>query len=68
MDGGRVLANLAGLEERDKKKLLAEALTELVYMECHAARRDLGNAASAELLQRVQEIPRRIKNILERKS
>lgn len=68
VDGGRVLANLAGLEERDKKKLLAEALSELVYMECHAARRDLGNAASAELLQRVQEIPRRIKNILERKS
>ncbi len=68
MDGGRVLANLAGLEERDKKKLLAEALTELVYMECHAARRDLGNTASAELLQRVQEILRRIKNILERKT
>jgi hypothetical protein len=68
VDGGRVLANLAGLEDRDKKKLLAEALTELVYMECHAARRDLGNAASAELLQRVQDIPRRIKNILERKS
>ncbi len=68
VDEGRILANLAGLEERDKKKLLAEALSELVYMECYAARRDLGNVASAELLQRVQEIPRRIKNILERKS
>ena len=68
VDGGRILANLAGLEERDKKKLLAEALTELVYMECHAARRDLGSAESGELLQRVQEIPRRIKNILERKA
>lgn len=68
VDGGRILANLAGLEERDKKKLLAEALSELVYMECHAARRDLGSAESGDLLQRVQEIPRRIKNILERKA
>ena len=67
VDGGRILANLAGLEERDKKKLLAEALSELVYMECHAARRDLGSAASSDLVQRVQEIPRRVKNILERK-
>ncbi len=67
VDGSRILANLAGLEERDKKKLLSEALSEMVYMACHAARRDLGSAASAELLQRVQEIPRRIKNILERK-
>ncbi len=68
VDGGRILANLAGLEERDKKKLLAEALSELVYMECHAARRDLGSAESGDLLQRVQEIARRIKNILERKA
>jgi len=67
VDGGRILANLAGLGMRDKKKLLAEALSELVYMECHALRRDLGNADSADLIQRVQEIPRRIKNILERK-
>ncbi len=67
LDGGRILANLAGLGERDKKKLLAEALSELLYMECHVLRRELGSAESAELVQRVQEIPRRIKNILERK-
>jgi hypothetical protein len=67
VEGGRVLANLAGLGERDKKKLLAEALSEVVYMECHAMRRDLGSAGSADLIQKVQEIPRRIKNILERK-
>jgi hypothetical protein len=67
VDGGRILANLAGLGGRDKKKLLAEALSELVYMECHALQRELGSAESAELVQRVQEIPRRIKNILERK-
>ncbi len=68
LDGGRILANLAGLEEQDKKKLLAESLSELVYMACHAARRDLGSAASAELLKRVQEIPRRVKDLLEKKN
>jgi hypothetical protein len=55
-DGGRILTNLAGLEERDQKRLLADALSEVVYMECVAARRDLGEAAGAELIQRVQEI------------
>ncbi len=34
VDGGRILANLAGLEEGDKMRLLTDALSELVYMEC----------------------------------
>lgn len=61
VDGGRILANLAGLEEGDKKKLLADGLSELIYMECHAARKELGTAESAELIQRVQEVSRRVK-------
>lgn len=61
VSGGRILANLAGLEEGDKKKLLADGLSELVYMECHAARRELGAAESTELIQRVQEVSRRVK-------
>ncbi|MDT8442271.1 MAG: DUF4388 domain-containing protein [Desulfuromonadales bacterium] len=60
VDGGRILANLAGLEEGDKLKLLVESLTELVYMECIAARRDLGAADSAELIKRVQEVSQRV--------
>lgn len=67
VDGGRLLANLAGLEEGDKKRLLADALNELLYMECLAARRELGAAESAELIQRVQEISRRVKNLIGRK-
>jgi hypothetical protein len=61
VDGGRILANLAGLEEGDKKKLLADGLSELIYMECHIARRDLGVTGSAALVQRVQEVSRRVK-------
>jgi hypothetical protein len=63
IDGGRLLANLAGLEEGDKKKLLIDAMNELVYMECIIARRELKTAESTELVQRVQEISQRVKNL-----
>lgn len=67
VDGARILANLAGLEEGDKEKLLSEALGELIYMECGVARRELGTAESAELIQRVQEVSRRVKTLIGRK-
>lgn len=66
VEGGRVAANLAGLEQEDKRKLLAEALSELVYMECMAARREVGAVDSAELIQRVQEVTRRVKTLVGR--
>ncbi len=66
IDGGRILANLAGLEEGDKKKLLAEALNELIFAECAAARQVLGAEASAELIRRVQGVTRRVKNLIGR--
>ena len=43
IDGGRILANLAGLEEGDKKKLLADGLSELIYMECHRGPQGTGS-------------------------
>lgn len=64
VDGGRVLANLAGLEEGDKLRLLSDALSELVYMECIAARRELGAADSAALIKRVQEVSQRIQDLI----
>ena len=64
VDGGRVLANLAGLEEGDKLRLLSESLSELVYMECIAARRELGAADSAELIKRVQEVSQRVQDLI----
>lgn len=67
VSGGKILANLAGLEEGDKKKLLADALSELIYMECIFARQELGAAASAELIQRVQKISSRVKDLVGRK-
>jgi len=56
LDGGRILANLEGLEEGDKEKLLAEGLCELIYMECQAARRELGAERAAELVQAGQDV------------
>jgi hypothetical protein len=66
VDGGRILANLAGLEEGDKKKLLADGLSELVYMECHLARKKLGDAGSAQTLSRVEEVLERISTLVGR--
>ena len=67
VDGSRLVANLAGLEEEDKKRLLVDALNELLFMECLVARRELGAADSAGLVQRVQEISRRVKKFIGRK-
>jgi len=67
VDGGRILANLAGLEEGDKLRLLTEALSELVYMECIAARRELGAADSADLIKRVQEVSQRVQTLIGRR-
>ena len=67
VDGGRILANLAGLEEGDKLRLLAESLSELIYMECIAARRELGAADSAELIKRVQTVSNRVQDLIGRR-
>jgi len=64
IDGGRILANLDGLEEGDKLRLLSESLSELVYMECIAARRELGATDSADLIKRVQEVSQRVRNLI----
>ncbi len=66
VDGGRILANLAGLEEGDKLRLLTDALSELVYMECIAARRELGAADSADLIKRVQDVSQRVQALIGR--
>ncbi|MFO7982845.1 MAG: DUF4388 domain-containing protein [Desulfuromonadales bacterium] len=67
LDIGRILANLEGLAEGDKEKLLADTFNEIIYMECMAARRDLGATESAELVQRVQEVAQRVMNLVGRK-
>lgn len=67
VDGGRILANLAGLEEGDKLRLLTDALSELVYMECIAARRELGAADSADLIKRVQDVSQRVQTLIGRR-
>jgi hypothetical protein len=67
VDGGRILANLAGLEEGDKLRLLADSLSELIYMECIAARRELGAADSAELIKRVQDVSTRVQDLIGRR-
>jgi len=66
LDGSRILANLEGLEAGDRLRLLADALNELIYMGCMAARRDLREDDALELARRVQEVGGRIKNLVGR--
>ncbi|MDY0211965.1 MAG: DUF4388 domain-containing protein [Desulfuromonadaceae bacterium] len=62
----RALAeNLHGLELEEQKRLLVEALTEVVYQECSMARRDLGADAATEMVRRVQEFTMRARKLLE---
>ena len=64
LDGRLIVKNLIGLELLEQKKLLVDALNELVYMECTIARRALGAQGSAELIRRVQEITARAKRLV----
>lgn len=64
LDGRNVVKNLVGLELLEQKKMIVEALNELVYMECTIARRALGAQGSAELIRRVQEITARAKRLV----
>jgi hypothetical protein len=68
LDGRQLVKNLSGLELIEQKKLLVEALNELVYMECTVARRVLGAQGSAELIRRVQEITLRAKRLVSQES
>lgn len=68
LDGARILLNLAGLDQGDQQRLLVDALNELVYMECLVARRVLGAEQSTPLLQRVQDIARRVKELIGRET
>lgn len=64
LSAGKIVRNLGGLELGEQKKLMIEALNELVYMECTVARRALGAPGSAELIRRVQEITERAKRLV----
>jgi hypothetical protein len=61
-----MVANLEGLEEGDKKKLLADALSELVFMESMVVRRELDTPQAQPLIARVQEITSRVKSLIGR--
>lgn len=64
LDGRKIMKNLVGLGDHEQKKMVVEALNELVYMECTTARRALGAQGSAELIRRVQEITARAKRLV----
>lgn len=65
LDANTLADNLLGLELEEQKRLLVEALTEVVYMECSLARKELGADGSTELVRRVQEFTQRARKLIE---
>jgi len=66
LDGHRVVSNLAGLEEGDKLKLLADSLSELVFMETMVVRRELSAEQARPLLDRIQATTNRVRDLVGR--
>ncbi len=66
LDGTKIQANLQGLTEKDQRGLLADALNELLYMECMTAQQILGAEQAQGFILRIQEITRRIREIIGR--
>ncbi|MEA3544216.1 MAG: DUF4388 domain-containing protein [Thermodesulfobacteriota bacterium] len=66
LDGHRIVENLAGLEEGDKKKLLADSLCEVAFTETMALRRDLDAEQARPLIARVQEVTTKIRDMIGR--
>ena len=64
LDGHRVVANLAGLEEGDRKKLVADSLCELVFMVTMQVRQELEAEQARPLIARVQEITTRVRDLV----
>ena len=68
IDGSQIAVNLAGYPGDEQRALLAEAMSELIFMACMAARRDFGDSDSLALVQQAQEIAMRIQQLKKRKS
>lgn len=66
LDGHRIVTNLEGLEEGDKKKLLADSLCEVAFMETMALRRELDAEEARPLIARVQEVTTRVRELVGR--
>lgn len=66
LDGYRIVTNLEGLEEGDKKKLLADSLCEVAFMEAMALRREFNAEQARPLIARVQEVTTRVRELVGR--
>ena len=66
LDSHRIVTNLAGLAEGDKKKLLADSLCEVAFTETMALRRDLEAEKARPLIARVQEVTTKIRDMIGR--
>ncbi len=65
LDGNRIVANLEGLDDKDKNKLLSDSLCEVAFIQTMAVRRDLEPEQARPLISRVQEVTTKIRDMIE---
>lgn len=65
VDRSRLAVNLAGFDGREQKRMIADAVNELLAALCLAARRDLGESG-VELARRIEQIGLRTRALSER--
>jgi hypothetical protein len=68
LDGAQIVANLDGLEQGDKKKLLADALCEVAFMETMIVRSELEPHEAKPLIARVQDVTTHVRNLAGKES
>ena len=66
VDGQKVAANLEGLAEGDRRKLLADSLCEVAYMVTMLIRREMTAEEARPLIARVQDVTAKVRQLLGR--
>ncbi len=66
LDGRKVVTNLEGLAEGDRRKLLADALSEVAYMETMLLRREMSAEEARPLIAKVQDVTAKVRQLVGR--
>ncbi len=66
LDGQKVVANLEGLAEGDRRKLLADALCEVAYVETMLLRRVMAADEARPLIAKVQDVTAKVRQLVGR--
>ena len=67
LDGQKIVANLEGLEEGDREKLLADSLCEVAYIETMMLRKEMAADEARPLIAKVHEVTTKVRKLVGRR-